>query len=255
MTGASDMRIFGASVIPVFLGILIFLASAAQAAEIRVMAPGLVGPGLNTLIANWQAKTGNSVVIDKARTVGRIEDAIAAGGTADLVLLPSGELDGLAGKLKPGSRKKIGELPFGVAVLTGTPHPNITSVEKFRDAIKGKSVAYNDPAIGSLAGKMVDALLKQPIYASVKPVPAKTTAGQAVADGVAEMAVAMETEEVTVKGIDIVGPVPDGIGLKLDLSGAILANAPHPDEAAAFLAYFNSPEAAPILKPTGVVVP
>ena len=235
--------------------ILLLLGSAAQAAEIRVMAPGLVGPGLNTLIANWQAKTGNSVVIDTARTVGRIEDAIAAGGTADLVLLPSGELDGLTGKLKPGSRKKIGQLIFGLAVLTGAPHPDIATAEKFRDAIKGKSVAYNDPAIGSLAGKMVDALLKQPAYASVKGVPARTTAGQAVANGTAEMAVAMETEEVQVKGIDIVGPVPDGIGLKLDLSGAVLANAAHPDEAAAFLAYFTGTEAAVILKPTGVIVP
>ena len=102
---------------------------------------------------------------------------------------------------------------------------------------------------------MVDALLKQPVYASVKGVPARTTAGQAVADGTADMAVAMETEEVQVKGIDIVGAVPDGIGLKLDISGAVLASAAHPDEAAAFLAYFTTPEAAAILKPTGVIVP
>jgi molybdate transport system substrate-binding protein len=172
-----------------------------------------------------------------------------------MVLLPSAELDGMAGKLKPGSRKKIGELPFGLAVLAGAPHPDIATAEKFIAVLKGKSVGYNDPAIGSLAGKMVDALLKQPAYAGVKAVPSRPTGGQAVADKKVDMAVAMETEEVTVKGIDIVGPVPDGIDLKLDLSGAVLANAAHPDEAAAFLAYFTGPEAAAILKPTGVIVP
>jgi ABC-type molybdate transport system substrate-binding protein len=69
------------------------------------------------------------------------------------------------------------------------------------------------------------------------------------------MTIAVETEEVQVKGIDIVGQVPNDIGLRLDLSGAVLANSAHPDEAAAFLAFITRPEAAAILKPTGIVAP
>jgi molybdate transport system substrate-binding protein len=102
---------------------------------------------------------------------------------------------------------------------------------------------------------MVDALLKQPEYAGVIAGPAKTQGGIAVANGEADIALAVETEEVLNKGIDIVGPVPDGIGLTITMSGAVPANAAHPDEAAAFLAFITRPEAAAVFKPTGIVAP
>jgi molybdate transport system substrate-binding protein len=232
---------------------LLLSGAATQAAEITVLAPGLLGPGFVTLAAQWKAQTGNSaVLVSGVGTVGKIEQVIASGGAADLVVLPPGEFPGMADKLKPGSEKKIGQVLFGLAVKTGAPHPDISTAAKFRAALKGRSVAYNDPAIGSIAGKMVDALLKQPEYADVKGGPAKGTGGRAVADGNADMTIAVETEEVLVKGIDIVGPVPDGIGLRLDLSGAVLASAAHPDEAAGFLAFITRPEAASVLRPTGI---
>jgi molybdate transport system substrate-binding protein len=232
---------------------LFLLTGICQAAEVRVLAPGLIGPGFAPVAAQWKAETGNSAVIaGGAGTVGKIEQTVAENGPADIVILPPGELAGMAGKLKPGSEKKIGRVLFGLAVKRGAPHPDISTAEKFRAALKGKTVAYNNPAIGSLAGKMVDALLKQPEYAGVLIAPPVGNGGRAVAAGKAEMAIAVESEEVQVDGIDIVGPVPDGIGLKLDLSGAVLANSAHPQEAAAFLAYLTGPEAAAILKPTGI---
>ena len=180
---------------------LLLSAAAAQAAEITLMAPGLLGPGFVTLAAQWKAQTGNTAVLaGGVGTVGKIEQVIASGGSADIVVLPPGEFPGMADKLKPGSEKKIGQVLFGLAVKTGAPHPDISTAAKFRAALKGKSVAYNDPAIGSIAGKMVDALLKQPEYAEVNGAPAKGTGGQAVADGKADMTIAVETEEVQVKG-------------------------------------------------------
>jgi molybdate transport system substrate-binding protein len=233
---------------------LLLLGCAAQAAEITALAPGLIGPGFATLAAQWKAQTGNSVVIGGG-TVGKIEQTIAAGGAADLVLLPPGELPAMADKLKPGSQKKIGRVLFGLTVKAGAPHPDISTAEKFQAALKGKRVAYNDPANGSLAGKMVDGFLKQPAYAGVNALPSKVMGGQAVVNGDADMAIAVEPEEVLIKGIDIVGAVPDSTGLTLDISGAVLANATHPDEAAAFLAFITRPEAAAVLRPTGVAVP
>jgi molybdate transport system substrate-binding protein len=234
-------------------GILLFCASLAQAAEVKVLAPGFIGPGFAAVAAAFKAKTGNTAVLPAGTpTVGKIEDIIAKGTDADVVLLTPEELAGLKDKLKPQSEQKIGRVLFGLAVKTGAPHPDISTPEKFRAALKGKSVAYNDPASGSLAGKMVDALLKGPAYAGVKPLPAKTQGGRAVAAGDADMAVAVETEEVTNEGIDIVGAVPDAVGLRLELSGAVLKDAPNPGEAASFLSFMTTPEAVAILKPTGI---
>jgi molybdate transport system substrate-binding protein len=232
---------------------LLLLNTAAGAVEVKVLAPGLIGPGFKTLAAAWQAKTGNTAVLPAGTPpVGKINEIIAQGTDADVVILPPGEFTAMAAKLKPSSEKHIGQVLFGLAVKTGAPHPDISTPEKFRAALNGKTVAYNDPAIGSLAGKMVDAFLKQPEYAGVKGLPYKGSGGLAVADGAADMAVAVESEEIQVKGIDIVAAVPNGAGLRIDLSGAILTSAPHAKEAADFLTFLNSAEAAAILKPAGI---
>ena len=234
---------------------LLLMGTAAQAADITLLMPGLTGTGFAKLAAEWKDKTGNSVTMSaNAPTVGKIEQSIAAGDPADLVILPPGEFTGMAEKLKPGSIKKIGRVIFGVAVKSGTPHPDVSTLEKFRAALAGKRVAFNDPASGSMAGKMVDALLKSPGYAAI-PVPAKTTGGQAVLDGLGDIAVAVESEEVKISGIDIVGPVPDATGLTIDISGAVLANSAHPKEAADFLTYVTRPQAAAFLGPTGIAPP
>jgi molybdate transport system substrate-binding protein len=236
-----------------FLAASLLLVAPACAAEIQVLAPGLLGPGLPILAKRWEAQTGNSVTLGGG-SVGKIEQA-AADGTGDLVLLPSGELSSIGAQLKPDSQKQIGRVIFGLAVPTGAPHPDISTAEKFRAALMGKTIAYNDPAIGSLAGKMVDTFLKQAAYSSVKALPSRTLAGQAVANGAADMALAVISEEVGIKGIDIVGPVPDAVDLRIDLSGAVLAKTAHPGEAASFLAYLAGPEAAIVFKPTGIVGP
>jgi molybdate transport system substrate-binding protein len=235
---------------------LVLCASSAGAAEVKVLAPGLIGPGFAAVAAAFKAKTGNTAVLPIGTpTVGKIKDVIGAGTDADVVLLTPEELAGMKDRLKPGSEKTIGRVLFGLAVKTGAPHPDISTAEKFRAALQGKRVAYNDPAIGSLAGKMVDTLLKGPEYAGVKATPVKGQGGRAVAAGDADMAVAVETEEVTNQGIDIVAEVPDAIGLRIVMSGAVLKNAPHADEAAAFLAFLTTPEAAAVLKPTGIATP
>ena len=236
-----------------FSAALLWSVSSAEAVEVKVLAPGFIGPGFAAVAAAFKAKTGNTAVLPIGTpTVGKIREVVAQGSDADLVLLTPEELAGMKEKLKPGSEQKVGRVVFGLAVKTGAPHPDISTAEKFRAALKGKSVAYNDPAIGSLAGQMVDTLLKNPEYAGVKATPVKGQGGRAVAAGDADMAVAVETEEVTNQGIDIVGEVPDAVGLRIVMSGAVLKSAAHPDEAAAFMAFMTTPEAVAILKPTGI---
>jgi molybdate transport system substrate-binding protein len=238
--------------------LLLFMLSAqfsAQAADIKVLAPGLLGTGIVTLAERWGAETGNKVIFPAPNaTVGRLEKMVQSDEAYDVLLLPPDALAAFAGKLKPGSEKPVGRVVFGLAVKEGSPHPDISTPAKFRAALMGKTVAYNDPATGSIAGIMVDALFKQPDYAGVKAMAHHNPAVSGVIAGDTEMAVAVEGEEVGAKGIEIVGPVPDGAGLRLDVSGAVLANAPEPDAAAAFLAYITRPEAASVWLPTGIAM-
>ena len=225
-----------------------------QAVEIRVAAPGLVGPGLVTLENRWNAETGNKAIVPDPVSVSKIEQQIQAGDSYDLVLLPHDDLTGIAGKLRAGSEKPVGRVVFALAVSHGAPHPDISTPAKFRAALAGKIVAYNDPALGSIGGKMVGTLLKQPAYAGVKGFPFRGPAADAVVAGKADMVVGVQSEEVIVKGVDIVGPVPDGVGLTLAISGAVLADALYPEEAAAFLTYLTRPQSATVWEPTGIAM-
>src|SRR6478609_3415096 len=110
-----------------FSASLVLLAGAAQAAEINLLMPGLTGTGVGVLAEQWKAKTGNSITLPMGQpTVGKIDTAIASGVVADLVILPPSEFAGMAGKLRPGSEKKVGRVIFGVAVKSGAPHPDIS---------------------------------------------------------------------------------------------------------------------------------
>ena len=228
-------------------GLLVCLALPAQAAEIRVLAPGLVGLGIVTLADNWSKETGNTVKFPAPiATVGKIQNLVQSGEPYDVVLLPNAEMTGTPARMKPGTTRPVGRVVFGLAVKAGAPHPDISTAEKFRAALAGKTVTYNDPASGSLAGKMVDAFFKQPAYADVKARPHKNPAADAVAAGESDFAVAVVGEIEPVAGVEVAGPVPDGAGLTLDVSGAVLANSAHAAEAASFLVYITRPQTAPV---------
>ena len=95
---------------------LLLSCGGAEAADINLLVPGLIGPGINAIAAAWKAKSGDTVILGAgAPTIGKVEQIIASGGPADAVVLPPGELAGMADKLRPGSQKKIGRVIFGVA--------------------------------------------------------------------------------------------------------------------------------------------
>jgi molybdate transport system substrate-binding protein len=227
----------------------------AARADITVFTSGGTNPGLRTLSAKWTAETGKQVAI-VGGTVTRARDNAKNRVPGDLVLLPLPELTEVKANLKPVPFTPIGRVDFGLAVKTGAPHPDISTLAKFIAVLKGASgVGFTDPARGSAAGKMVADLLARPEFAGVKPVPMAGTPGQAIARDGIQYALGPISEEVTVPGVDVVGVFPKEIEMHFDYTGAVLDYAGQPDEAAAFLAYITRPEARAAWKETGVENP
>jgi ABC-type molybdate transport system substrate-binding protein len=55
-----------------------------------------------------------------------------------------------------------------------------------------------------------------------------------------------------VSGITFVRPIPEAVQLVTTYSAAVATNSKHPDEARKLIAYFSSPEAAPVLTKLGL---
>jgi len=232
---------------------LIALSSlGARAADITVFSPGIVNGPLNKLAASWTAQTGSKVTITGGN-VGRIRTAVNTDVPADLVFAPSADIRELAPKLKPGSARPLGRINFGIVVKAGGHHPDISTREKFVAFTKQAGVlAYANPAVGSLSGAMVEEMLKRPEFTGVKPLPIKGMIGDAIVRGDAEFGAGAISEHLMAKDAEVVGRLPDSLGLHIDVSVAVLNIAAAPNEAAAFLAYVTAPAAQAVWTAGGI---
>jgi molybdate transport system substrate-binding protein len=232
--------------------VMLLATGYAARADITVFTSGGTAPGLRTLSASWTAETGKNVTI-VGGTVTRAHDNVKNKVPGDLVLLPLPDLTDVAANLKPGPFTPVGRANFGLAVKAGTAHPDIATLPKFIAVLKaGSGVGFTDPARGSAAGKMVADLLARPDFAGVKPVPTAGTPGQAIARDGVQYALGPMSEEVTVPGVEVVGPMPKEVEMHFDYTGAVTGYAAQPDEAAAFLAYITRPQAQAVWKATGL---
>jgi molybdate transport system substrate-binding protein len=240
-----------------YLGLAVTFAAlssfAAQAADITVYSPGIVNGPLKTLADAWTAETGNKVTF-AGFNVGRIRIAVGKDDPGDVVVAPTGDFVNFAPKLKPGSTRTLGRIPFAVVVKAGGAHPDISTHEKFVAFTKKAGVlAYADPKVGSLTGAMVEEMLKRPEFTGVEPKPIKGMIGDAIVRGDAEFGGGALTEELMAKGAEVVGPFPDDLGLHVDLSAALLKISAAPGDAETFLRYVTRPQATAIWKAGGVV--
>ena len=80
---------------------------------------------------DFTRQTGNDVVLDFG-TVGALQEKIAAGESADVVILGVPAIDRLAaaGTIDPGTRANVARTFIAVCVRDGAPKPEIRSEER-----------------------------------------------------------------------------------------------------------------------------
>src|ERR1700761_4298336 len=126
-------------------------AGAAEAAEIRVISPGVISnSGLTEVAAAFEKKTGVKVTIQVDGMGTIMNDIRAKDPAADVVMLPMDlmgtmVLSGAVHEFTP-----LGRAEIGLFKKPDAPRPDITTVDKLIAAMKGaSSVLYSDPVSGS----------------------------------------------------------------------------------------------------------
>jgi molybdate transport system substrate-binding protein len=203
----------------------------------------------------WRARGGAEIEMEFAPTVALLEKirggAEAGGGVA--ILTAQGIDDMTAeGKMTPGSRRDIALSFVGIAVRAGAPHPALATVDDFKAALlKARCVAYSKiGASGIYFAGLLDRLgLASRVTTLV--VPSGFTAERLVS-GEADLAVQQISELLVVKGIEVVGPLPEEVQTAAMFSGGILNGSADARDAEAFLEFLAGPEAAPKLIAAGL---
>jgi molybdate transport system substrate-binding protein len=239
----------------VFVAALFVAASTAQAAELRVLSGNGAKAAVQELCKQFERATGNTIKLH-FEVNADLKKKIEAGETFDVAVLNPPVIDALIkdGRLVAGSRADIGRSGLGLAVRTGAPKPDISSVGAFkRTLLTAKAVAYpGKGASGIYFVSLLDRLgIKAEMQGKLKPMEAEDTV-EVVARGEADMVVVVATRITGVPGVDLVGPIPEELQTRIGFAAGLSVSAKEREAAQALIHFLTAPAAAPTLKANGV---
>jgi molybdate transport system substrate-binding protein len=242
------------------LAATMLLANAAGAAEVRVMISGGLTAAYKALVPEFERTTGNTVITAYGPSMGTTVNAIpvrlARGEPADVLIMVGYALGDLVkqGKVVAGSNVDLVASAIGIAVKSGAPKPDISSADAVKRALlAAKSVAYSDSASGVyVSTEMFSKLgIAEAMKDKARMIPA-TPVGEIVAKGEADIGLQQIAELRPVSGIDIVGPLPDGLQKITVFSAGIATVSKEPDAGRALIKFLASPAARDAVVKSGM---
>lgn len=203
----------------------------------------------------WQRRSGDTVAIE---SVGGVDAArrVQGGEAFDAVFLAADAIDKLVAgeRVVANSKVDLFRSPVAVAVRAGTAYPDIGSEAALRQAV------LDAPSIGYSTGPSGVALVRLferwGIAEQVKPrivqAPAGVPVGSLVASGEVALGFQQLSELMHMKGIALVGPLPDAVQILTTFSAGVCTSASQADAARRLLDFMASSETAEVKRRHGM---
>ena len=243
-----------ASVFAATIGLSLLMTQAAQTAEINAFATGAARRAYDTLAPRFEKATGHKLVTTFELPLALVKK-IDAGEPFDVIIL-SYDVEGLVkeGKVAADSRTVFGRIGIGVAVRTGAPKPDFSTVEAFkRSLLAAKSIATSGE--GS-SGRYVASLLdKLGIADQVKPKIKSGGSGTSailVSQGEVDFVVSGLPPLVGTPNIEWLGYLPPEINSWLAFTGGVGSKAKEAEAGRALLKFMTTPESLAVWKENGL---
>ncbi|HJQ61902.1 MAG TPA: substrate-binding domain-containing protein [Burkholderiales bacterium] len=226
-------------------------------AAVKVMCSNSMRGVMEEILPQFEKSSGHKIAIsyDPAKLMLK---RIRSGETADLAIIGAGAIGELAkeGIVAPDTRV-LARSSIGMAVRSGAPKPDISSIEAFKAAIlNAQSVAYTiDGASGMHFADLIERLgIAEAVQAKARRQPGGLV-GELVARGEAEIAIQQISELMAVRGVEVIGPIPQALQKTTVVAAGIFSTAPEADAARALLAFVSTPAAAEVIKAKGLESP
>ena len=232
----------------------------ASAAEIKVLSSVAFKGALNDIVPMFEKSSGDKVII-AYDTGANVAKRIDAGEAFDVVVATVGGIADFVKKgiVSPEPKALLGVSIAALAYKEGTPKPDISTPEAFKNVIlKAKAISSSDRngwrfgelfhcdsrTLGSDSGGSTKAHFDQTWPKAAFP----------VGDGRAPIGIAMTSEIAMVPGV--VGEPLDASDpkSKLAFAAGLSAKSKEPKAAQAFIAILLSPKAGEIQKAKGLVM-
>lgn len=218
--------------------------------RLKVLSAGATRASLIAAARAYHAASG--AAFDMAfDTAGGVETRAGAGERPDVFASSMDSLAALGGRgALSGAPVAMGSARIALGVRTGEAAPDISTLDKFRQALRAANkIARGDSSGGGTAAIFLDgAFTRIGVMDEVAAKSVLRVGGvnvmKAVAEGLADFGITQSTEIVPVKGVEIGGWVPDEVQLQTTYGVALGAHAAQPDEARAFLRWLATPAGA-----------
>jgi molybdate transport system substrate-binding protein len=202
----------------------------AASAQLNVLISGGFSGAYEKLLPEFERTSGIKVTTGSGASQGTGPQTIAAqlarGVPANVVILSREGLRELiaAKKIAAGTDVDLARVPLGVAVRAGTPKPDVSTVEAFKQILlKAKTVAIPGSTSGIWLTTDLFPRLGIAEKINVKVTPRGTDATGMVAAGSADLAVMPVSEIVHAPGVDLVGSLAPEIQFVQTFSAAAVA--------------------------------
>jgi molybdate transport system substrate-binding protein len=223
-----------------------------------IISGGFSGP-YKQMLPEFEKSTGIKVLTKSGASQGSgpktIKAQLAAGVTADVVILSR---EGLAELVEQkriilGSDVDLAQAPLGLAIPSGNPKPDISTVKSFTDTlIQVKKIVVPGSTSGIYLTQDVFPELGLADKISVQVTERGSEATAILAARNANVAVQPSSELINIPGVDYVGPIPESLQLIQTFAAAIVLGSPHENEAKKLIAYLSSKNATEPIKSSGM---
>ena len=230
-------------------------SGAALGVEINVLSAGAVQEAEKAIAEDFRRRDRQQGQFHR-RHGGSDQEKLKSGAPADVIVVSATALGAArkAGEVRARSGATLGRIGIGVGVKEGAPTPDISTPEKFKEAIlKAKSLTYMDPGAGASSGITAKSCR---IWASQRMSP-KTKLTQSgysadrVASGEVELAIQNVSEIVPVKGVKLAGMLPPPLQVYTAYAG-VATKSVNPKEATDFIRFLARAEASARWKEAGI---
>jgi molybdate transport system substrate-binding protein len=227
-----------------------------QANELRVLASAGVEPAVTALLPPAEHSIGQRVAteFDASKT---LKQRILAGEAFDVAILTPENIDDLVrqGKIAVNTRSDVARAGVGVGIRAGAPKPDISTPEALkRTLLNAKSITLNPN--GASTAYFYQVLARLGIAENAKSKFILDTALERlkrnVAEGKAELIIALIPEILDSRGVELAGPLPGDLQSYVNFTAGVATNTHNAKAAKALIRFLTAPAAAPMLKAKGL---
>jgi molybdate transport system substrate-binding protein len=219
---------------------------------------------LDAAAPEFERTTGHTLAFAFAPS-GRTARIVAGGEANDVAIVTDRGIDELIeqGRIVAGTRTDLARSAMALAVQKGAPRPDISSAEKFRDAmLAAKALAMSNPVGGGQSGAnlikifdrlgIAEAMAAKSIYGPGGPA---GLIGNFLLRKEVDIGIQQLSELMAVPGIEIVGPLPPDIQVTTVFSAGLSSSAKNAEGAKALLSFLGTPAVAAIVRSMGMEIP